>query len=192
MERELIMTGIGGQGIQLACAVLARAAVDEGREVQVFGSYGGMMRGGPTESTMVVADSLVEAPPTVGSAWSVVIMHHEHSEHALTCTTGDSVVLVNSTVIGDRSIRCEGTVIAVPASALAVAVGHVMTASMVMVGAYAAVTDLVSLPSLIRASTAALPAYRAQHSAMNIEALRAGHAAVPRGSSPAWPDRVAV
>jgi 2-oxoacid:acceptor oxidoreductase gamma subunit (pyruvate/2-ketoisovalerate family) len=192
MERELVMTGIGGQGIQLASAVLARAAVDAGREVQVFGSYGGMMRGGPTESTIVIADTPVEAPPTVGSAWSVIIMHHEHSEHALTCASGDSVVLINSTVIADQSIRCKGTVIAVPASDLAVKVGHVMTASMVMIGAYAAVTDLVALPSLIQASTASLPAYRAQHSAMNVEALRAGYASVQRGSSPAWPDQVAV
>ena len=64
------MTGIGGQGMQLAAAVLARAAVAEGREVQVFGSYGGMMRGGATEATVVVADGPVEAPPTVGEAWS--------------------------------------------------------------------------------------------------------------------------
>jgi Pyruvate/2-oxoacid:ferredoxin oxidoreductase gamma subunit len=192
MERELIMTGIGGQGIQLASAVLARAAVDEGREVQVFGSYGGMMRGGPTESTIVVADRLVEAPPTVGSAWSVIVMHHEHADHALGCAGPDSLVLVNSTVVADRSFRGRGTVIAVPASELAVGVGHLMTASMVMIGAYAAVTDLVGLPSLIEASAASLPAYRAQHASMNTEALRAGYASVPRGTSPAWPDRVAV
>ena len=67
------MTGIGGQGIQLAAAVLARAAVLEGREVQVFGSYGGMMRGGPTESTLVVADGPIEAPPTAGSTWSALL-----------------------------------------------------------------------------------------------------------------------
>ena len=56
MERELVMTGIGGQGIQLAAQVLARAALSEGRQVQLFGSYGGMMRGGNTEATVVVAD----------------------------------------------------------------------------------------------------------------------------------------
>ena len=192
MERELIMTGIGGQGIQLASAVLAHAAVDEGREVQVFGSYGGMMRGGPTESTVVIADDLVEAPPTIGLAWSVIIMHHEHSDHALSCVGRDSVVLINSTVVPDKSIRCEGRVVTVPASDLAVKVGHVMTASMVMIGAYAAVTDVVFLPSLIRAATASLPTYRAQHSAMNAEALRVGYASVEPGSSRAWPVRVAV
>ncbi|TMK87611.1 MAG: indolepyruvate ferredoxin oxidoreductase subunit beta, partial [Actinobacteria bacterium] len=32
-ERELLLTGIGGQGVQLAAQVIARAAVLEGREV---------------------------------------------------------------------------------------------------------------------------------------------------------------
>ena len=31
MEREILFTGIGGQGVQLAAQVLARAAIAEGR-----------------------------------------------------------------------------------------------------------------------------------------------------------------
>ena len=43
MERELLITGIGGQGIQLVAQVLARAATLEGREVMYLGLYGGML-----------------------------------------------------------------------------------------------------------------------------------------------------
>ena len=80
MERELLLTGIGGQGVQLAAQVLARAAIAEGRSVQMFGSYGGMMRGGNTEATVVIADGAIEAPPTVADAWSAIFMHHDFSE----------------------------------------------------------------------------------------------------------------
>ena len=73
------MTGIGGQGIQLAAQVLCRAALAEDRDVQLFGSYGGMMRGGNTDATIIVADGPVEAPPTVSRAWSALAMHHEHA-----------------------------------------------------------------------------------------------------------------
>jgi len=41
MERELMLTGIGGQGVQLAAQVIARAATLEGRSVMFFGVYGG-------------------------------------------------------------------------------------------------------------------------------------------------------
>ena len=62
-ERELLITGIGGQGVQLAAQVIAKAATLEGRDVMFFGIYGGMMRGGNTDSTVVVADSPITAPP---------------------------------------------------------------------------------------------------------------------------------
>ena len=66
MEREVLITGIGGQGVQLAAQVLARAATLEGREVMYLGLYGGMMRGGNTDSTVVVGDG-----PIAGAAGRV-------------------------------------------------------------------------------------------------------------------------
>jgi Pyruvate/2-oxoacid:ferredoxin oxidoreductase gamma subunit len=187
MERALIMSGIGGQGIQLASSVLARASVDEGRQVQVFGSYEGMMRGGATESTMVVADESLESPPTIGEAWSAIFMHHEHAGHAAGTLRSGSLAFVNTTVV-DNSFHFDVgiTIVEVPASELAVSVGHIMAASMVMIGAYIAVTGLVSLESALHASAMMLPAYRAQHRALNEAALTAGFNAVPGISVPAW------
>ena len=43
-----------------------------------FGVYGGMMRGGPTDSTVVVADGPITSPPVVSRAWSAIAMHDEH------------------------------------------------------------------------------------------------------------------
>ena len=80
MEREITLTGIGGQGIQLGAQVLARAAALEDREVLLFGSYGGTMRGGPTDSTLVVGDGPISAPPIVSQTWSAIAMHHEFWE----------------------------------------------------------------------------------------------------------------
>jgi hypothetical protein len=41
LEREILLSGIGGQGIQLAAKSLAVAAMREGRRVLMFGTYGG-------------------------------------------------------------------------------------------------------------------------------------------------------
>jgi Pyruvate/2-oxoacid:ferredoxin oxidoreductase gamma subunit len=186
MERELLLTGIGGQGIQLAAQVLARAAIAEGREVQMFGSYGGMMRGGNTEATVVVADGPIEAPPTVGDTWSAILMHHDFSAPTMARLREGSVVLVNSTVFEGTFDRDPYLVVDVPATDLAVELGNIMTASMVMLGAYGAVTELVSLDALIDAVSASLPSYRSQHVALNVNALHAGFAAAPRALAPAW------
>ena len=186
MERVLVMTGIGGQGIQLGAQVVARAALAEGREVQLFGSYGGMMRGGNTEATLVVADSAIEAPPTVSEAWSAILMHHDYSELTVACLRPGSVVFVNSTVFEASLDRDPYTVIDVAATEIAIEVGNIVAASMVMVGAYSAATGLIGLDALIGAVGESLPAYRSKHIELNVAALRAGHAAVPALIAPAW------
>jgi len=186
VERELVVSGIGGQGVQLAASVLAHAAVAEGCTVQVFGSYGGMMRGGATEATVVVGEGPVESPPTISSAWSAILMHHQFAEHALSCLGPASVALVNTTVFEHRLDTTPGTVIAVPAAAMALELGNAMAGSMVMVGAYVAVTGIVGLPALLAAACAALPSYRAQHVELNARAIEAGYNAAPRLAAPAW------
>src|ERR1700744_4820151 len=80
LERELLVTGIGGQGVQLATQVLARALTLEGRYVMSLGTYGGTMRGGNTDASLVFADRPISSPPIVASAWSGLIMHHRFWE----------------------------------------------------------------------------------------------------------------
>ncbi len=184
------MSGIGGQGIQLAAAVLARAAVLEGREVQVFGSYGGMMRGGATESTLVIADSPIEAPPTAGSTWSAMLMHHEHAGPVLARLRPEGVVVVNSSVVPPGTVEGSFAVLEVPAGDIAGSVGGEMVASMVLLGAYAAATGMVGAGSLSDAVQASLPPYRVQHAERNRTALRAGFDSLLTTAVPAWPDPV--
>jgi 2-oxoglutarate ferredoxin oxidoreductase subunit gamma len=190
MERELLLTGIGGQGIQLAAQVLARAAIAEGRQVQMFGSYGGMMRGGNTEATVVVADGAIEAPPTVAETWSAIFMHPDFSEPTRDKLRPGSLVLVNTTLFTgefagtfDNSVH---RVVELAATDIAVDLGNIMTASMVMLGAYVAATDITALDSVHAAIAASLPAYRSQHIARNVDAVRAGFDVAPRAFAPAW------
>jgi Pyruvate/2-oxoacid:ferredoxin oxidoreductase gamma subunit len=181
-----MITGIGGQGVQLASVVVARAAIAEGREAQLFGSYGGVMRGGNTESTVVVGDGPIEAPSTVAETWSAILMHHDYVEPTLFRLRPGSVVLVNSTVYEAGFDRTGYVALDVPATDIAVEVGNIMTASMVMVGAYAAFTGLVGLPALRQAVADSLPSYRQNHVALNVKALEAGFGAAPENAAPAW------
>ena len=186
-ERELLLTGIGGQGVQLAAQLVARAAVTDRREVMLFGSYGGMMRGGNTDATVVVADGPILAPPTVPSAWSAIVMHHDYWSFVRDRLRPGSVVLVNTTVFRGEVPREGLHVFDVPATDIAVDVGNIMAASVVMVGVLCALTGLVSLDGLLAAVPQSLPPYRTQHITLNQAALRAGFAAVERDLLPAWP-----
>lgn len=191
MERELMVTGIGGQGVQLATQVLARAAMVEGREVMMFGSYGGMMRGGNTDTTLVLADGPIEAPPVVPATWSAILMHHDYWHSVRQRLRPGSLVFVNSSVFEALDeMDPLWRVVEAPATDLAVDVGNIMTASLVMMGAFAGATGIVGFDALRQGLEESIPSYRRQHIPLNVAALEAGFAAVPAGTDPAWVEEV--
>jgi Pyruvate/2-oxoacid:ferredoxin oxidoreductase gamma subunit len=189
MDHELLVTGIGGQGIQLAAQLVARAAVGEGRHVMLFGSYGGMMRGGNTEAALVVGDTPVESPPTVTDAWSAIVMHPEYWEDTRRRLRSGALVVANSTVVPPEVLPA-GAVM-VPASHIATDVGSAGAVTMVAVGAYVRATGLVALRSLIDTLPEVLPPYRRQQVAVNEKAIRAGYGAIET-LVPAWAEGAEV
>ncbi len=184
-ERELLITGIGGQGVQLAAQVIAKAATLEGRDVMFFGIYGGMMRGGNTDSTVVVADEPITAPPVVARAWSAIAMHDEFWAPLEPRIRPDGFVLVNASTFA-HEIPPPVTVHRIGATELAVELDNPLGGAMVMVGAYGALTGLVSLDALVAGMQDSVPSYRRQHVAANERTIRAGWDAVAPEPHPDW------
>jgi 2-oxoglutarate ferredoxin oxidoreductase subunit gamma len=191
MEREVILTGIGGQGVQLGAQVLARAATREGRHVMLLGTYGGTMRGGPTDATLVVGDAPLETPPIVAQTGAAIAMHHAFWEPLRRKLAPDAVVVLNASLFEAELDRDAQRVFEVPATALASEAGSALAASMVLVSAYAALTGLVGLDSLCAAMRECVPSYRRDHVETNERALRAGFEALPHAAAPAWTERAA-
>ncbi|MCU1375906.1 MAG: hypothetical protein JWO68_3192 [Actinomycetia bacterium] len=187
MERTLWITGIGGQGVQLCAKTLATAAIADGLEVAMFGSYGGEMRGGPTNATVALGDRPLTSPPTVGRAWGVLAMHHDGWGALATRVIAGGVVAIDTTVFRGDVDDTDVTVLPVPASAMAQDLGSSQAGAMVALGALARATGLVSLDSLVAATEKVLPSYRARFAEANATAVRAGFDSVPDVLVPAWP-----
>jgi Pyruvate/2-oxoacid:ferredoxin oxidoreductase gamma subunit len=194
VEREVLFSGVGGQGIQLAAQALARGAALEGREVTLFGVYGGSMRGGSTDSTVVVGDAPIEAAPIVSRAWSAVVMNTRYWEPGAKQGAGmarklvdGGLVLLNSSLADDARPDTERfEVVEVPATEIAARAGRELAQTMVMLGAYARVTDVVALASLVDGMRQSLPDYRRQHAAANEEMIHAGYDVDGLPSIPFW------
>jgi Pyruvate/2-oxoacid:ferredoxin oxidoreductase gamma subunit len=192
VERELLVSGIGGQGVQLATQVLARALTLEDRYVMSLGTYGGTMRGGNTDASLVYADRPISSPPIVGSAWSGLIMHHRFWEGTRVRLRSRAVLVVNAPIFDPDIDLSRYQAHAVPAVEIATAQGSPLAAAMVMIGAYAGLTGAVSLDALATAMEQSLPSYRRKHLDTNVAALRAGYAHMPATLHPAWEDMAAV
>ena len=186
MERELLLTGIGGQGVQLAAQVIARGATLEGRHVMLFGVYGGAMRGMNTDGTVVVGDAPLQSPPLVSRTWSAVAMHDRYWEPVARKLRPGALVLVNEPTFEADLDEDDYRVFRLSATEIAAQLGNEMGGSMVMTGAYVGLTGLVGLDATIDGMRESIPSYRSQHIAANEKAIRAGYDAVEQLAVPAW------
>jgi Pyruvate/2-oxoacid:ferredoxin oxidoreductase gamma subunit len=189
VERAVIMTGIGGQGIQLIAKLLAQAAMREGRQVMMFGLFMGMIRGGSSESTVVIADREITAPPIVPTAWAVLAMHAEGLPKLAPKAEPGGVLVLNSSVVADPSDWAGVRRVRVPATEMAKAMGQVMGASMIALGAFAASTGIVGLDALDATLGEVLPPHRQKLVDANRTCLARGAAhvaATPDVRVPAW------
>lgn len=174
MERAVVMTGLGGQGIQLVAKLLAEAGIREGRQVMMFGIFMGMIRGGSSESTVVLADGEIVSPPIVPEFWGVLAMHSEGVAKLAPKVPPGGVIVRNATMV-PRPTGWEGVRdIAVPATDIAKELGQPLGASMIALGVLAAATGVVAVPSLVAALGSVLPSHRQKHVAANRECLERG------------------
>lgn len=191
MEREVMWTGIGGQGVQLAAKVLALAAMIEGREVMSLGTYGGSMRGGNTDATVVVANRGITVPPMVSKAWAAVLVHPRFADPILPKLHSASVLFADEDLLEAPLPATPATVELIPATTLARDVDAPKAAALVLLGAFARSTGIVGPEALASALGDSLPSYRHQFLESNQRALDAGGEAVVPAAFPAWEEEAA-
>jgi Pyruvate/2-oxoacid:ferredoxin oxidoreductase gamma subunit len=186
IEREIFLTGIGGQGVQLAAKILALAAIREGRHVMSLGTYGGTMRGGNTDSTVVVADGPIRTPPIVSHGWSAIVAHPRYFDPLRGKLRPDGVVVYDASLAEDGLDAKPARAFGVDATGLSRQAEAQRAGSLVLLGAYCGLTGMVSLASLEAAMEEAVPPYRHQHLPANARAMALGYAALPAATAPAW------
>ncbi len=176
MERAIAMTGLGGQGIQLVAKLLAEGAIREGRQVMMFGIFMGMIRGGSSDSSVVVADDEIVSPPLVPECWAVLAMHADGLPKLTPKMRPGGVVVRNVTTVPGPPGWGGVCDVAVPATDLAQELGQPLGGGMVALGALAAATGIVAVPSLVDALATVLPPHRQRHAAANRACLERGAA----------------
>jgi 2-oxoglutarate ferredoxin oxidoreductase subunit gamma len=186
MEREVMFTGVGGQGVQIASKALATAAIVEGRQVLLVPRYGGGMRGGMTNAEVTIGDGPLRALPVATAAWSAFAMDPSYWSTIQPNLRPGAVVVVNSSLFTVPVGVADASVFEVAASDVATDLGSPMSAGFVLLGAFVAVTGLVAVDSVIEAMQQLVPSYRTQHLEANERAIRAGAAEVPALAAPAW------
>jgi 2-oxoglutarate ferredoxin oxidoreductase subunit gamma len=150
-----------------------------------------MMRGGNSDSTVVLGTERLLTPPTVSRAWGSMALHQEYWSSLEPRLMAGGIVVIDRSVFRGEVGRADLTLVEIEATSTAAGMGIARAASMVALGALSAATGIVSLAALEAATSEVLPPYRAQHAAANAEAVRAGYALIDFPVVESWPERTA-
>ena len=179
MQQEIIISGFGGQGTLFAGQLLAYAAMDSGRHVTWIPSYGPEMRGGKARCTVVVSDEEIGSP-LVRRPSSAIVLNIPSMEAFESAVKPDGVLVVNSSLVPQKSERTDIRAIHIPASDIATELGNVRMANVICLGALVQATGVVSLEAIAQALDDHLPERHRKLLGLNKEALRKG-AALAKG-----------
>jgi 2-oxoglutarate ferredoxin oxidoreductase subunit gamma len=174
MYQEIIMGGVGGQGIMVIGNLLAQAAFMEDLNVTYIPIYGVEKRGGQADCTVVISNEEIGSP-IVGYPQSCVIMSKPSLLKYAPKVKPHGLLLLNSSMVDPKEVpRNDIDLLPIPANEIAKEMKNERLANMVVIGAFVEKTKMVSLDTLI----AALPkTFDESHHHLipaNTEAIRKG------------------
>lgn len=146
MDKSILIGGFGGQGVQTLGKLLAYAANEEDYHVTFSPAYGGEMRGGTSNCTVIVSDRQIGSP-TRDLLDMVVAMNVESFRRFEPQVKSGGLLICNESLIPLHTKRTDIKQVNVPANELAQQAGSDKTLNVIMLGFIAAHCDLVSKQS---------------------------------------------
>ena len=139
---EIICSGIGGQGVLVAGMVLADIAMEEGKNVSWYPSYGFEMRGGAANCELKIGEKELQSPYCLEPDILLTMSESAIDTFEERLKPG-GVLRVNSSLVSeDRKYRPDIQVFRIPATAIAKELNNPHGTNIIMLGALAGASDL--------------------------------------------------
>ncbi len=145
MSEKVILAGLGGQGMMLLGRLIAQAVMLDGKNVTFFPSYGTEVRGGTAYYHLIVSEEEIFSP-VIEEADALIMMNLPSYLKFKDFLKPDSILFLNSSMIGKIDNDMDIDVFRIPATKIANDIGNVVASNMVMFGAYNQVKGTVSVP----------------------------------------------
>lgn len=173
MREEVRFAGFGGQGIVSAGKIAGKAAsIHGGKHAVLMQSYGPEARGGACNADLVVSDAAI-GYPQLSCPSVLVIMSQEAYEKYGRQITPEGTLIVDEDLVDLEGVSPPVTrFYSIPATQLADGLGRKIVANVVMLGAVAAITELVSREAMLEAILSSVPPHTRE---LNESAFVAGY-----------------
>jgi 2-oxoglutarate ferredoxin oxidoreductase subunit gamma len=181
MQHELVISGVGGQGILVASQLLGHSVVVEGKRAMYFSMFQGAQRGGVCECLVVIADGRVEASPVIMQPLvrrGGLLVYNTSITMGTSDTkqsTGEGLALKADTTIELKPSRTDIALLGIPATDLAMnELGNQLQATLIALGAFIEISSIVSIESAKGSLAKTLPPHRQHFIPLNEQALDLG------------------
>ena len=144
---KMFFAGSGGQGTLAIGQMIAKAAMDEGKEVTWLPSYGPEMRGGTANCTVVVSEHPI-ACPLINEADVLVVMNLPSLLKFEPMVVPGGLLIINSSLVPEKASRKDIRVVEIPADEKARELGSGKASNIVMLGAILQETGVVKPDSI--------------------------------------------
>jgi len=179
MQKEIIISGFGGQGVLFGGQVLAYAAMDSGKQVTWIPSYGPEMRGGTANCTVVIADQEIGSPLVKNPPLAIALNLPSFDKYEPLMQAGGTLV-VNQSMVDRGAQRNDVHALLIPCNEIAEEIGDKKLLNMVAMGALLSALPEVKLQDMEKALEGHLPARHKHLLPKNFEALKRGYEAAQR------------
>ena len=150
MYQEIIMGGVGGQGIMVIGNLLAHAAFMENLNVTYIPIYGVEKRGGQADCTVVISNEEIGSP-IVGYPQSCIIMSKSSLLKYAPRIKPHGLLVLNSSMVEPEEVpRNDVDLLPIPSQEIAKELKNDRLANMVVIGAFVEKTKVVSLDTVDR------------------------------------------
>jgi 2-oxoglutarate ferredoxin oxidoreductase subunit gamma len=143
MDASILIGGFGGQGVQTLGKLLAYAANDADQYVTFYPAYGGEMRGGTSNCTVVISDRKIGAPARNLCDY-VLALNSPSSKRFESRVKPGGVMIVNSSLVKDLPTRTDIQVIQLPINDLAAEMGNMRAANVILYGFFTSYSQVVA------------------------------------------------
>ena len=158
MRREVRIAGFGGQGVIKAALLVALAAgLGEDKEVAQTQSYGPEARGGACRSDVVISDTVIEYIKPINLDMFVVMSQPAMDKYGAELDLGRVTIIADATLVTDVPAGAKNICRITATAEAERAFGSALYANIIILGAVAAVSDLVGLHALENALEGNVP-----------------------------------
>jgi 2-oxoglutarate ferredoxin oxidoreductase subunit gamma len=169
---EIRVAGFGGQGVILSAMVVGKAAsIHEGGYATLTQNFGPEARGGASSAQVILSAEPV-LYPYVTRPDVLVVMSQEAYTRFSPELKDNGILIVEEDLVRISDLHTGWRVYGVPATRLAEELGRRMVLNIVMVGFFAAVTNLLHPDSLRRAVADSVPPATRE---LNLKAFEKGY-----------------